>query len=259
MAAQNNTLNSNQSQRQRRELPSGVSFQSRKESVKFKVKRKRNSAPNYRELVMLTEERCFTTSLIVAKIFEKEHKDVLKAIRELMQQLKEIGGNGGIFALVEYKDAKGEMRPMYEMDRDTFSLLVMGFTGEKALKWKLKFLDAFNHMEQQLKKIFDINDQIKSLTTLPLTVLEFEQLSYNDRLTQQNQFHEIMSRFGLSERGCKLAHIRIEMCKKVNQEINGMSSYEFRNRAGIVRGKSRDWMPLMNQYALYRTEFDLPV
>ena len=37
------------------------------------------------------------------------------------------------------------------MDRDGFSLLVMGFTGKKALEWKLKYIDAFNQMEETLK------------------------------------------------------------------------------------------------------------
>ena len=103
-------------------------------------------------LVTLTNQRCFTTSLLIAKVFEKEHKEVLRSIRELIQQLNSISGNGWDFALVEYEDAKGQMRPMYEMNRDAFSFLVMGFTGSKALQWKVKFLEAFNLMEQELKK-----------------------------------------------------------------------------------------------------------
>jgi len=43
---------------------------------------------------------------------------------------------------------------MYEMDRDGFSLLAMGFTGEKALKWKLDYIKAFNAMERELKRIY---------------------------------------------------------------------------------------------------------
>ena len=89
----------------------------------------------------------FTTSLIVAQAFEKEHKDVLRAISNL-ECSEEF--NERNFAPVEYKDAKGEMRPAYRMTRDGFSFLAMGFTGKKAAAWKEKFLEAFNAMEQTL-------------------------------------------------------------------------------------------------------------
>lgn len=89
----------------------------------------------------------FTTSLTVAQAFEKEHKDVLRAISNL-ECSEEF--NERNFAPVEYKDAKGEMRPAYRMTRDGFSFLAMGFTGKKAAAWKEKFLEAFNAMEQTL-------------------------------------------------------------------------------------------------------------
>lgn len=41
---------------------------------------------------------------------------------------------------------------MYIMNRDGFSLLAMGFTGKKALEWKLKYINAFNEMERQLRE-----------------------------------------------------------------------------------------------------------
>ena len=89
----------------------------------------------------------FTTSLIVAQAFEKNHFDVLKAIKNLecSPQFNERN-----FAAVEYMDAKGEMRPAYRLTRDGFSFLAMGFTGKKAAAWKEKFLEAFNVMEKAL-------------------------------------------------------------------------------------------------------------
>jgi len=48
---------------------------------------------------------------------------------------------------------------MYEMDRDGFSLLVMGFTGEKALQWKIKYIEAFNQMESELKRLYTERQQ----------------------------------------------------------------------------------------------------
>lgn len=98
-------------------------------------------------IVEVDEGGMFTTSLIVARAFEKEHKDVLKAISNL--ECSE-DFNERNFAPVEYRDAKGEMRPAYRLTRDGFAFLAMGFTGKKAAAWKEKFLEAFNAMERAL-------------------------------------------------------------------------------------------------------------
>lgn len=91
-----------------------------------------------------------TTTLRIAELFEKHHKNILRDVEKLKQQLpKEF--NELNFGRVDYTDAKGEKRPMYTLTRDAFSLLVMGFTGEKALQWKLKYIEAFNAMEQSLR------------------------------------------------------------------------------------------------------------
>lgn len=98
-------------------------------------------------IVEIDDGKMFTTSLIVAQAFEKEHKDVLKAISNLECSLE---FNERNFAPVEYKDAKGEMRPAYRLTRDGFAFLAMGFTGKKAAAWKETFLEAFNAMEKAL-------------------------------------------------------------------------------------------------------------
>lgn len=86
----------------------------------------------------------------VAKLFSKLHKDVLRSIRSLIEQAPSL--NERNFALVEVKDAKGENRPAYRMDRKGFVLLAMGFTGEVALKFKIAYIDTFDRMEEQLRK-----------------------------------------------------------------------------------------------------------
>ena len=88
-----------------------------------------------------------TTSLVIAQAFEKEHKDVLRAIYN-MECSPEF--NERNFAPVGYKDAKGEIRPAYRLTRDGFAFLAMGFTGKKAAAWKERFLEAFNTMEAAL-------------------------------------------------------------------------------------------------------------
>ena len=100
-------------------------------------------------IVEVDEGGMFTTSLIVAQAFDKNHYDVLKAITNLECSPE---FNERNFAAVEYKDAKGEMRPAYRLTRDGFAFLAMGFTGKKAAAWKEKFLEAFNAMERQLSR-----------------------------------------------------------------------------------------------------------
>jgi len=88
-----------------------------------------------------------TTSLKVAEHFGKQHKNVLQAIDRLECSLE---FNQLNFQPVEYSDAKGEKRPAYEMTKDGFTFLAMGFTGKEAAKWKEAYINAFNAMAVQL-------------------------------------------------------------------------------------------------------------
>ena len=97
----------------------------------------------------------FTTSLDIAAVFEKRHADIISKIAELPAD----DFNERNFSLVKYQDQKGEFRPMYKIARDGFSLLVMGFTGEKAYKWKIEFINAFNKMEAIIKNGGITNDK----------------------------------------------------------------------------------------------------
>ena len=60
--------------------------------------------------------------------------------------------NARNFASVEYKDQKGEKRTYYDMTQDGWMFLVMGFTGEEAFSWKLRYIEAFNRMEAFIKE-----------------------------------------------------------------------------------------------------------
>lgn len=94
----------------------------------------------------------FTTSLKVAEHFGKLHRHVLRDVQAILQDLNEskIGLIAPSFEPAEYLDSRGRAKPMYHLSRDAFSLLAMGFTGTKALVWKVQFLAAFNAMEAQL-------------------------------------------------------------------------------------------------------------
>ena len=62
-----------------------------------------------------------------------------------------------VFIESKYKDASGKQNKCYLMTRDGFSLLVMGFTGQKALEWKLKYIEAFNYMEESLNRVRELS------------------------------------------------------------------------------------------------------
>lgn len=91
-----------------------------------------------------------TTSLDIAKIFGKFHKDVLRKIQNLNCSPE---FNERNFTLVEFLDNKGEKQPSYEITRDGFAFLCMGFTGAKAAQFKEAYINAFNAMEAQLTPV----------------------------------------------------------------------------------------------------------
>ena len=88
------------------------------------------------------------SSLQVAENFGKQHKHVLEAIEKITAENSAVTE---MFYETTYKTGTGKNYKMYLMTRDGFSLLVMGFTGKDALDWKIKYIQAFNAMEQQIK------------------------------------------------------------------------------------------------------------
>lgn len=101
--------------------------------------------------VSLHDGRPATTSLEVAKFFGKTHFHVMRSIKDLIEQLSD-NFNQSNFGLASYLDEQAKSRPMYIIHRDGFMLLVMGYTGKKALALKLAYLEAFNRMEAELAK-----------------------------------------------------------------------------------------------------------
>lgn len=117
-----------------------------------------------------------TTSLMVAETFNKQHKGILKSIKNL--DIPE-DFNERNFAPVKYLDKKGEERPMYEITRDGFTLLAMGFTGAKAMEFKIKYINAFNEMAemiaaQRLEDDMEIDDIALKYDEGSINVAEFE-------------------------------------------------------------------------------------
>lgn len=101
--------------------------------------------------VSLCSGRPATTSLEVAKFFSKRHDDVIRSIRNLRPNCPE-KFTARNFAASEYIDETGRSLPMFILYRDGFMLLVMGYTGKKALAMKLAYIEAFNRMEEELAR-----------------------------------------------------------------------------------------------------------
>ena len=108
-------------------------------------------------LPMITERdgKPVTTSRAVAEQFGKQHKNVIQAIEGLRTTLDETEDGRAFnrlnFQPVTLPDGKGEKRPAYLLTRDGFTLLAMGFTGAKAVQFKVAYINAFNRMERFIK------------------------------------------------------------------------------------------------------------
>lgn len=93
-----------------------------------------------------------TDSVKVARVFEKQHKNVMKSIRNILGSAQNLA-NQNWFYETTYTDAQGKRQPMFLMNRDGFSLLTMSLTGEKAMAFKVAFIEQFNRMEQAIKEL----------------------------------------------------------------------------------------------------------
>lgn len=129
----------------------------------------------------------YTTSLDIKSVFEKRHADILAQIRRLPQDKF----NERNFSLVEYKDKKGENRPYYKISKDGFVLLAMGFTGEKAYKFKIEYINAFNRMADEIKRL-KFEAYVNKIAELDAVLIDKtkrhrrEISGYKGKLTQAN-------------------------------------------------------------------------
>ena len=100
------------------------------------------------ELVIMHNKQAVTSSNRVADVFGKEHRNVLATIGGLLKNQQ----TQHMFMKSTYvNEQNGQSYPMYYMNRDGFTLLAMGFTGNKALQFKISYINAFNSMETQIK------------------------------------------------------------------------------------------------------------
>ena len=158
-----------------------------------------------------TNDTARVDSLFVAEFFEKQHKHVLRDIARITEPKSGLSENfiHTNFKADSYKDSTGRKLPCYFMTRDGFTMLVMGYSGQKAMKFKELYIRRFNEMECFIK-------------TLVSARQEFPLLTANIKLLHENP---------------KPYHFSNE-CDMLNRIVVGMTAKQFRLANGIEKGKS---------------------
>ncbi len=123
------------------------------------------------------EEVTVVTSLDVAETFGKEHARVLRDIRELDCSEEFRHGN---FAESYYVNAQNKKQPMYYITRDGFTLLAMGYTGEKAMQFKEAYIKQFNAMEKAL--IGKVKEREKGIAVRQALTNAIKESGENERM-----------------------------------------------------------------------------
>lgn len=103
--------------------------------------------------------KILVSSRDVAEKFGKRHDHVIRDIDKLISDSPNLGSE--MFIETTYVNERGKIYRCFDMNRDGFSLISMGFTGKKALEWKLKYIDAFNQMEEKLKSVDYLSEEEK--------------------------------------------------------------------------------------------------
>lgn len=94
-----------------------------------------------------------TNSLLVAETFGKEHRNVLRDIKNLIEGGVLKNEQTPMFEETTYiSEQNKQIYPLYVMNQDGFTLLAMGFNGKKAMEFKLKYIEAFNAMKKQIEQ-----------------------------------------------------------------------------------------------------------
>ncbi|PKX64881.1 phage regulatory protein [Lactiplantibacillus plantarum] len=172
------------------------------------------------DLVIMKDKQAVTSSLRVADTFGKQHKHVLESIDKLVA---ENPATKSMFATGTY-DNRGKQYPMYYMNRDGFTLLAMGFTGTKALKFKLQYIEAFNSMEEQVKlptsprEIARLALQANEETNQRLDSVEGDVKDLKENQVIPNPEYSALSR-RVNQRVSEVAHSYGHITKKQRGEL----------------------------------------
>lgn len=197
-----------------------------------------------KDLVIMHDQQAVTTSLVLAEVFEKKHQHVMEAIRKLTVENSTVKK---MFVEDSYLNSRNQQQPMYYMNRDGFTLLAMGFTGSKAMEFKLKYIEAFNQMEKKIKEEtqFRLPTNLNEMSTMFYSVMKDQDKKIEE---QSEKVNFLMNLSGLtSPRNKELTKARN---KKIIQVCGGSESNSYQDKS--LRSK------LYNElFKSYRHRFDV--
>ena len=197
-----------------------------------------------KDLVIMHDQQAVTTSLVLAEVFEKKHQHVMEAIRKLTVENSTVKK---MFVEDSYLNSRNQQQPMYYMNRDGFTLLAMGFTGSKAMEFKLKYIEAFNQMEKKIKEEtkFRLPTNLNEMSTMFYSVMKDQDKKIEE---QGEKVNFLMNLSGLtSPRNKELTKARN---KKIIQVCGGSESNSYQDKS--LRSK------LYNElFKSYRHRFDV--
>ncbi|WP_258086967.1 Rha family transcriptional regulator [Xenorhabdus bovienii] len=108
---------------------------------------------DFRDLVFMSGQETETDTFKVAKVFKREHKDVLRKTRSVIKSCSPEFAERNFTLCHENNELQnGKPQPFYQMTKDGWMMLVMGFTGAEAIRFKEAFIAAFNWMANVIKK-----------------------------------------------------------------------------------------------------------
>ena len=156
-----------------------------------------------------------TNSVLVAKVFNKEHGKVMRDIANLKCSNDFRAAN---FGLSSYVNEQNKEFPMYEMTKDGFTFLVMGYTGQKAAEFKEAYINAFNTMETELK-----SQQTKQLSAAESLLQSVQLLVAHERQLAIIEHNQKNMQGAISSLYDKVYSMQFEtdmVKQKINNEID---------------------------------------
>lgn len=177
-----------------------------------------------------------TDSLMVAEVFGKRHDNVMRDIWNVIGDIKEAGENEGVlnFEVTSFVNEQNKQTyNKFNMTKDGFAMLVMGFTGKEAMKFKMMYIKEFNRMEEQLKKPKQLKpiDQIKLLMA--------NSLDTEERLSTVESNVETLRNTMTIDYGQQQAlnNIKTQRVEKMWEEFGGIGVYDTKRKCMLSSGK----------------------
>ena len=176
-----------------------------------------------RDLVIMHDQQAVTTSLILAEAFDKKHKNVIQAIEAKINTAENSALLKNMFIEDSYTASNGKQNRMYYLNRDGFTFIAMGFTGKKADEFKLKYIEAFNKMEQIVRQELPQTPEEKLELTMQVTSRLNKRV---DKAEEHIDFLMNKSEIDSTQR-YKLKHARD---KKAVGVLNGKDSNAYKDK-----------------------------